>query len=119
MEPRQPTVIAVAPNAVDVTMETTSPGVPQGAVFYYDIKYAAVQDISVTGSMVVEVSIGGPITREVGGLIRGHVYVFSVRSRNMFGESRFVTSEPINFNGENEGFTCSYDFLPHSLSPFF
>ncbi len=103
MEPKQPTVTAVGPNSVEVTMETNSPGVQEGATFYYDLKYAALQDDSVMGSVEVEVSRGGPITQRVDGLMQGYIYVFSVRTRNTFGESRFVTSEPLNFNGENEG----------------
>ncbi len=95
-----PTVITVSSDAVDITMETPTPGVSENGEFYYDIQYIILPDGAVVVTDEVSVPGGGAYTQRVSGLTQGNVYIFEVRARNPFGASGFVSSQRLSFNGE-------------------
>lgn len=100
-EARQPSVRLVSGSSVELILDTLSPGVASGQIFYYDVSYRSVPEAE-TGVREFPVSAGTEAiaSRIVGGLTTGTNYIFSVSVRNRYGVSRSVSSELFSLNGE-------------------
>ena len=96
--PKLPEVESVSSEAVEIRLETPSPGVAPNQSFYYDVEYDVVPD-GPTNTVSFEVVGGGVATETISELVQNSLYVFRVRARNRYGESSFVNSEVVNITG--------------------
>ena len=96
--PKLPVVVATGLDSVQITLNTVTPGVSGNDPFFYDVRYGPISDSS-SLEVTFEVLGGGMTVENIIGLTQGLTYIFSARSRNSFGVSDYVISNPVTLNG--------------------